>query len=71
MSVLSETVAGVDFAAFYRSERRSLVRFVMFVGCADPDAAEDIAQTAFARAFPVWARSGSRGRGCAGWHTTS
>jgi len=41
--VLSETVAGVDFAAFYRAERRPLVRFVMFLGCADADAAEDIA----------------------------
>ena len=54
MPVLSETVADVDFAAFYRAERRSLVRFVMFLGCADADMAEDIAQTAFARAFPVW-----------------
>jgi RNA polymerase sigma-70 factor (ECF subfamily) len=54
LSVLSETVAGVDFAAFYRAERRPLVRFVMFLGCADADAAEDIAQTAFVRAFPVW-----------------
>ncbi len=41
--MLSETVAGVDFAAFYRAERRPLVRFVMFLGCADADAAEDIA----------------------------
>ena len=54
MPVLSETVADVDFAAFYQSERRSLVRFVMFLGCADADMAEDIAQTAFTRAFPVW-----------------
>ncbi len=54
MSVLPETVADVDFVAFYRAERRSLVRFVMFLGCADADMAEDIAQTAFARAFPVW-----------------
>jgi RNA polymerase sigma factor (sigma-70 family) len=53
MSVLSETVASVEFNAFYCAERRSLVRFVMFLG-ADPDTAEDIAQTAFTRAFPVW-----------------
>lgn len=52
--MLSETVADVEFDAFYHAERRSLVRFVMFLGCADADAAEDIAQTAFARAFPAW-----------------
>jgi RNA polymerase sigma factor (sigma-70 family) len=54
LSVLSETVADVDFNAFYAAERRSLVRFVMFLGCADAGTAEDIAQTAFTRAFPVW-----------------
>jgi RNA polymerase sigma factor (sigma-70 family) len=27
---------------------------VMFLGCADAGTAEDIAQTAFTRAFPVW-----------------
>ena len=52
--MLSETVADVDFAAFYRAELRPLARFVMFLGCEDPDLADDIAQTAFTRAFPVW-----------------
>jgi len=51
--VLSETVANVDFNGFYRAERVSLVRFVMFLG-ADPNTAEDVAQTAFTQAFPVW-----------------
>lgn len=53
--MLSETVANVDFDAFYFAERKSLVRFVMFLGCGDANTAEDIAQTAFAKAFPVWA----------------
>lgn len=52
--MLSETVKDVDFAVVYRAERKPLVRFVLFLGCADPDLAEDIAHTAFARAFPVW-----------------
>jgi len=52
--VLSETVAKVDFVAFYDAERRSLVRFVMFLGCADAGTAEDIAQTTFMRAFAAW-----------------
>jgi RNA polymerase sigma-70 factor (ECF subfamily) len=43
----------VEFNAFYHAERLPLVRFVMFLG-ADPDTAEDAAQTAFTRAFPVW-----------------
>jgi RNA polymerase sigma factor (sigma-70 family) len=51
--VLSETVANVEFNAFYHAERVRLVRFVMFLG-ADPDTAEDVVQTAFTRAFPVW-----------------
>lgn len=51
--MLSEIVTNMDFNAFYRAERVSLVRFVMFLG-ADPDTAEDVAQTAFTRAFPVW-----------------
>jgi DNA-directed RNA polymerase specialized sigma24 family protein len=54
LSVLAGTVAGVDFDAFYRAERKPLVRFVMFLGCADAGTAEDIAQTAFARAFTAW-----------------
>jgi RNA polymerase sigma factor (sigma-70 family) len=53
LTVLSETVANVEFNAFYRAERGTLVRFVMFLG-ADPDTAEDVVQTAFTRAFPVW-----------------
>ena len=53
LTVLSETVANVDFVAFYDAERRSLVRFVMFLG-ADASTAEDIAQTTFLRAFAVW-----------------
>jgi len=52
--MLSETVQDVDFAVVYRAEHRPLVRFVMFLGCADPDLADDIAHTAFERAFPVW-----------------
>jgi len=51
--VLSETVANVDFVAFYDAERGSLVRFVMFLG-ADAGTAEDIAQTTFMRAFEAW-----------------
>jgi RNA polymerase sigma factor (sigma-70 family) len=51
--VLSQIVASVDFSAFYHAERIPLVRFVMFLG-ADPDTAEDIAQTAFTRAFAMW-----------------
>lgn len=51
--MISETVTNVDFNAFYDAERRSLVRFVMFLGCTDADTAEDIAQTAFTRAFPL------------------
>jgi RNA polymerase sigma factor (sigma-70 family) len=46
-------VANVEFNAFYRAEHRVLVRFVMFLG-ADAGTAEDIAQTAFTRAFPMW-----------------
>ena len=38
LTVLSETVTNVDFNAFYRAERVSLVRFVMFLG-ADPGTA--------------------------------
>jgi RNA polymerase sigma factor (sigma-70 family) len=53
LTVLSETVANVEFNAFYHAERVGLVRFVMFLG-ADPDTAEDVVQTAFTRAFPVW-----------------
>lgn len=52
--MVSETVANVDFKAFYTMERKSLVRFVMFLGCTDAGIAEDIAQTAFTRAFPLW-----------------
>ena len=52
--MLPQTVRNVDFDAFYDAERRALVRFVMFLGCADAGAAEDIAQTAFTRAFAVW-----------------
>jgi RNA polymerase sigma-70 factor (ECF subfamily) len=52
--VLSETVTGVDFDTFYRAECKSLVRFVMWLGCSDAGTAEDIAQTAFIRAFPAW-----------------
>ena len=51
--MLSETVANVDFVAFYDAERGSLVRFVMFLG-ADAGTAEDIAQTTFMRAFEAW-----------------
>jgi len=51
--VLSETVANVEFDAFYHAERGSVVRFVMFLG-ADPDTAEDATQTAFTRAFTMW-----------------
>jgi RNA polymerase sigma factor (sigma-70 family) len=51
--VLSQTVASVEFNAFYHAERVNLVRFVMFLG-ADPDTAEDVVQTAFTQAFPVW-----------------
>jgi RNA polymerase sigma factor (sigma-70 family) len=54
LSVLSETVTHVDFAAFYRAEVDSLVRFVMFLGCGGGDTAEDIAQTALERAFTNW-----------------
>jgi len=53
LTVLSQTVASVEFNAFYHAERVPLVRFVMFLG-ADPDTAEDVVQTAFTRAFPVW-----------------
>jgi RNA polymerase sigma-70 factor (ECF subfamily) len=53
MTVLSQTVANVEFNAFYHAERIPLVRFVMLLG-ADPDTAEDAVQTAFTRAFPVW-----------------
>jgi RNA polymerase sigma factor (sigma-70 family) len=53
LTVQSETVANVEFDVFYHAERVSLVRFVMFLG-ADPDTAEDVAQTAFTRAFPKW-----------------
>jgi len=53
LTVLSETVANVDFVAFYEAERRSLVRFVMFLG-ADAGTAEDIVQTTFMRAFEAW-----------------
>jgi DNA-directed RNA polymerase specialized sigma24 family protein len=53
LAVLSETVANVEFNAFYRAERRSLVRFVMFLG-ADADTAEDVAQTTFTQAFSMW-----------------
>lgn len=52
--MLSETVAHVDFAAFYHAELAPLVRFVMFLGCSDGDTAEDIAQTALERAFTYW-----------------
>ena len=51
--MLSQTVASVEFNAFYHAERVPLVRFVMFLG-ADPDTAEDVVQTAFTRAFPMW-----------------
>lgn len=51
--MLPETVANVEFNAFYHAERVPLVRFVMFLG-ADPDTAEDIVQAAFTRAFPAW-----------------
>lgn len=53
--MLSETVTNVDFNAFYVSERKALVRFVMFLGCTDADTAEDIVHTAFIRAFAAWA----------------
>ena len=55
LSVLSETVTNVEFDAFYAMERTALVRFVMYLGCADADAAEDIAHAAFTRAFAAWA----------------
>ena len=44
--MLSETVANVEFNAFYAMERKALVRFVMYLGCADADMAEDIVHTA-------------------------
>jgi RNA polymerase sigma-70 factor (ECF subfamily) len=53
LTALPETVANVEFNAFYHAERVPLVRFVMFLG-ADPDTAEDIVQAAFTRAFPAW-----------------
>jgi RNA polymerase sigma factor (sigma-70 family) len=53
--VLSETVTNVEFAAFYAMERTALVRFVMYLGCADADTAEDITHAAFTRAFAAWA----------------
>lgn len=53
--MLSETVANVEFDAFYAVERMALVRFVMYLGCTDADTAEDIAHTAFMRAFAAWA----------------
>jgi DNA-directed RNA polymerase specialized sigma24 family protein len=49
--------------SFYRAERKPLVRFVMFLGCADAGTAEDITQTAFAEAL---ARAWSRTRGHGG-----
>lgn len=52
--MLSRIVEVVDFPACYASERRSLIRFVMSLGCADADQAEDIVQTAFTEAFPIW-----------------
>jgi RNA polymerase sigma-70 factor (ECF subfamily) len=52
--VASETVANMDFPEFYARERTPLVRFVMWLG-ADADLAADVAQTAFERAFPLWA----------------
>jgi DNA-directed RNA polymerase specialized sigma24 family protein len=65
LSVLAGTVAGVDFDAFYRAERKPLVRFVMFLGCADAGTAEDITQTAFAEALArAWSRT--RGHGVSG-----
>lgn len=51
--MLSGTVTSVEFNAFYHAGRVPLMRFVMLLG-ADPDTAEDVTQTAFTRAFPVW-----------------
>jgi len=51
---MPQTVAPVDFSAFYAAERKQLVRFVLFLGCPDAGAAEDIAQTAFIRALGAW-----------------
>ena len=51
---MPQTVAPVDFDAFYAAERRLLVRFVMFLGCPDAGMAEDVAQEAFIRAFRAW-----------------
>ena len=50
-----QSVANVEFDAFYDMERAALVRFVMYLGCADADTAEDIAHAAFTRAFAAWA----------------
>ena len=50
-----QSVANVEFDAFYDMERAALVRFVMYLGCADADTAEDIAHTAFTRAVAAWA----------------
>lgn len=52
-AVLSETVAGVDFADVFMTEQIPLMRFVISLG-ASPDLAADVTQTAFERAFPVW-----------------
>ena len=55
LSVLSEIVTNVEFDAFYALERTALIRFVMYLGCADADTAEDITHAAFTRAFAAWA----------------
>jgi RNA polymerase sigma factor (sigma-70 family) len=53
LSVLSETVADVDFNAFYAAESRSLVRSLCSWAAPTP-ALPRIPQTAFTRAFPAW-----------------
>jgi RNA polymerase sigma factor (sigma-70 family) len=53
LSLLSETVANVDFPDFFRTEYKLLVRFALSLG-ASPDLAADVAQTAFERALGAW-----------------
>jgi RNA polymerase sigma factor (sigma-70 family) len=47
------TVAGMEFAACYRSEMAALVRHVMFHGASEQEA-HDAAQSAFEQAYRVW-----------------
>lgn len=66
---LTASGAKADFAEFYRAEFPQVYRAVYLV-TSDPQAASDVAQEAFARAFARWRRL-SREEWAGGWVMTT